>query len=124
MKAENPEDMTLLYRKLWDVVHFEELFPVPVHQHIDEFLLALIIELHRLCLEEDKDLATAKYYQNKTSLLLLQGRMLELLADANKKQRKRIEIIDAGLKELLNLLELIKTERIDLLFLPPRPSKS
>ncbi|WP_316813851.1 hypothetical protein [Pedobacter heparinus] len=116
MKADNPEDMTLLYRRLWDVVHFEELFPVPAHHHIDEFLLSLIIELHRLCLEEDRGLATVKYYHNKTQLLQLQGRTLELLADANKKQRQRIKKIDAGLTELLDLLELVKTERIDTLF--------
>ncbi|WP_316814271.1 hypothetical protein [Pedobacter heparinus] len=124
MKAENPGDMTLLYRRLWDVVHFDELFPVPANHHIDEFLLSLIIELHRLCLEEDRDLATAKYYHHKTQLLQLQGRTLELLADANKKQRQRIKKVDAGLTELLNLLELVKTERIDQLFLPPKPSKS
>ncbi len=111
-----PEDMKLLYRRLWDVVHFEELFPVPAYYHIDEFLLSLIIELHRLCLEEDRGLAMAKYHQNKTQLLQLQGRTLELLSDANKKQRKRIKRIDAGLTELLDLLELVKTERIDTFF--------
>ncbi|WP_316812886.1 hypothetical protein [Pedobacter heparinus] len=119
MKAKNPVDMKLLYRRLWDVVHFEELFPVPVNQHIDEFLLSLIIELSRLCLEEDRGLAIAKYYHNKTQLLQLQRRAMELLADANKKQRKRIGLIDAGLTELLDVLELVKTERIDTLFFKP-----
>ncbi|WP_316812612.1 hypothetical protein [Pedobacter heparinus] len=117
----NLDHVAALSASLLDVAYLGDVLPF---YHTDDLLFLLMKEFKHLSQEKDKELAMAKYQHSKTQLLQLQERILKLLTDAGKRQRKVIVNLNEELTRMMNLLELIKTERIDPLFLPPKLSKS